>query len=573
MEKMVLRAEYPNPQRVRSVWQNLNGEWDFKFGDEGDFNRKINVPFAYQTKASGIGDTTDYDVLWYKRKFTLTEEMKKSKCVTLNFLAVDYECEVFVNGKTACTHKGGYGAFSVDITALLVDGEQEIALRVVDTLGRSQPRGKQTWLDHPDRCFYNPTSGIWQSVWLDGSNGDYITDLRITPCCETATAKMEILTNLGACDEVWAEVKTSWGAKRKFYSNVKSNGWHKLVMVFDKNDPVHDGYVWSPEYPNLFHVTVQMKKDGEVLDEVKTYFGFREVYTQGGKFYLNDRPYEQRLVLNQSYWKDYGMTPPSAECFKEDILIAKEMGFNGMRVHQKMDDPWLYYYADTLGFLVWAETPSAYHYDPEMVASITALQTDIVKKVYNNPSVVAYVPLNESWGVKEILNDFRQQSLGKSLYWLIKSLDDTRLVVTNDGWENLGLSDMSTVHDYSKYGDDFEHKYLDWDETILPAGRRLFAFGEEYDGQPFLLSEFGGVALAGDSGWGYGGAETSIESFMDRFERIFANMYKCDFDGWCYTQLTDVEQEVNGLLDADHKPKFDIKKIREVIDRYKKIKF
>jgi hypothetical protein len=223
--------------------------------------------------------------------------------------------------------------------------------------------------------------------------------------------------------------------------------------------------------------------------------------------------------------------------------------------------------------LVWAETPSAYHYDPEMVASITALQTDIVKKVYNNPSVVAYVPLNESWGVKEILNDFRQQSLGKSLYWLIKSLDDTRLVVTNDGWENLGVSDMSTVHDYSKYGDDFEQKYLDWDETILPAGRRLFAFGEEYDGQPFLLSEFGGVALAGDSGWGYGGAETSIESFMDRFERIFANMHKCDFDGWCYTQLTDVEQEVNGLLDADHKPKFDIKKIRAVIDKYKKIKF
>lgn len=262
------------------------------------------------------------------------------------------------------------------------------------------------------------------------------------------------------------------------------------------------------------------------------------------------------------------MTAPSAESYKEDILLAKAMGFNGMRVHQKTEDPWLYYYADTLGFYLWAETPSAYEFSPRTTKALLDLQADIVKRVYNYPSVIAYVPFNESWGVKEIRHSKAEQAFAKSMYWRIKSLDDSRLVITNDGWENLECSDIIGIHDYSKYADEFPEKFSRELETLVPAGRRVMAQGNRIVGQPVMLTEFGGVALATDSGWGYGGAEDGVNAFMARFERLYKNVAACDFCGWCYTQLTDVEQETNGLLDGNHKPKFDVEKVREVLSKY-----
>ena len=567
-----MRTEYPNPQRRREVWQPLNGEWQFCFGDEKAYDLKIQVPFAYQSKASGIGDVTQHDILWYKRKFVLTDEMKACKTVRLNFLAVDYECQVFVNGQFAVGHEGGYGGFGADITKFLTKTEeQEIEIRVYDPMTKVYPRGKQNWLEGQQRCWYYCTSGIWQSVWLDGTNGDYVEELQITPDFYTTTAMVNVETEFDEADEICAVVKTPQGFTRAFSSTTKNDGRFSMVMAFDKPDCIDDVHIWRPSTPRIFEMKLSVKKDGEVLDELDTYFAFRKIHTQNGKVYVNDTPIEFRLVLNQGYWEGYGMTAPSAESFKKDILIAKEMGFNGMRVHQKLDDPWLYYYADTLGFYVWAETPSAYAFRPEMIRSIAQTQTEIVKRVYNCPSVVAYVPLNESWGVKEVLRNKQQQALGKSLYWLIKSLDDSRLVITNDGWENLELSDLIGIHDYSKYGDDFPGKFNGMDETLVPMGRRVMVQGDKIAGQPIMLTEFGGVALASDSGWGYGGAEDGVEAFMQRFERLYKNVAECNFCGWCYTQLTDVEQETNGLLDGNHKPKFDVKKVREVINKYKKI--
>lgn len=567
-----MRTEYPNPQRKRAVWQALNGEWQFCFGDEKAYDLKIQVPFAYQSKASGIGDVTQHDILWYKRKFVLTDEMKSCKTVRLNFLAVDYECQVFVNGKFAVGHEGGYGEFGVDITKFLIKTEeQEIEVRVYDPMTKVYPRGKQNWLEGQQRCWYHCTSGIWQSVWLDGTNGDYIEELQITPDFFTTTAMVNVKTENDEADEVCAIVKTPQGFIKEFSSTTKNDGRFFMSMAFDKPDCIDDVHLWRPERPRIFEMKLSVKKDGEVLDELDTYFAFRKIHMQNGKVYVNDTPIEFRLVLNQGYWEGYGMTAPSAESYKEDILMAKQMGFNGMRVHQKLDDPWLYYYADTLGFYVWAETPSAYAFRPEMIRSITQTQTEIVKRVYNCPSVVAYVPLNESWGVKEIQHNKQEQALGKSLYWLIKSLDNSRLIITNDGWENLELSDLIGIHDYSKYGDEFPAKFNGMDETLVPAGRRIMVQGDKITGQPIMLSEFGGVALATDSGWGYGGAEDGVDSFMARFERLYKNVSQCNFCGWCYTQLTDVEQETNGLLDGNHKPKFDVEKIREVIDKYKKI--
>lgn len=567
-----MRNEYPQPQQKREIWQALNGAWEFSFGEkpEVEFPLTINVPFAYQCKASGIGDTVNHDFLWYRKKFTLNEAMQSCKTVYLNFLAVDHSCKVWVNGKFAVSHEGGYGAFGTDITEfLLPKGEQTIEVYVKDDLTKVYPRGKQTWLKDRHRCWYYPTSGIWQSVWLDGTNGDYITALEITPDVKTTSVCIyaELLND--AADEIWAEVSSPFGKTYKFLSTTKDDKRFQLLFKIDKPDCIEDGHLWSPEHPHLFQTKITVKKDGQTLDEVQTYFAFRNIYTEDGKFYLNGVPYEMRLVLNQSYWEGYGMTAPSAESYKKDILLAMEMGFNGMRVHQKVDDPYLYYYADQLGCLIWAETPSAYNFRPEMIRSIMQTQTELIKKVYNHPSVIAYVPLNESWGVKEIMYDKKQQALAKSLYWLCKSLDDTRLVIGNDGWENISPSDLITVHNYSKYGDNFT-KYLSFTENLEHAGRRVMVQGEHYCGQPIMMSEFGGVSLQTDSGWGYNGAEVTVDDFMQRFERLFANMSACNFCGWCYTQLTDVEQETNGLLDDAHKPKFDVKKVREIIIKYGK---
>ena len=343
-----------------------------------------------------------------------------------------------------------------------------------------------------------------------------------------------------------------------------------LNMAFQKLDCIDDIHLWTVAHPKLYETTLQIKKGGRVLDEIQTYFAFRKVDTQNGRVNINDRPEELRMVLNQGYFEKSGLTALSPENYKEDILLAKKMGFNGMRIHQKAEDPWLYYYADTLGMYLWAETPSAYAFTPETTKSLLDLQQDLVRSVYNSPGVIAYVPFNESWGVKEIRHDKKQQSLAKAAYCLIKSLDDTRLVVTNDGWENLEMSDIIGIHDYSKYGDEFKEKFGETSESLVPAGRRLMVQGDKLAGQPIMLSEFGGVSLATDSGWGYNGAENNEEAFMERFERLFKNVASCDFCGWCYTQLTDVEQETNGLLNAAHHPKFDMERIRGIVEKYSK---
>ena len=570
---MTYRAEknYPEPRARRKIWQSLNGEWQFKFGDDGSYNMKIVVPYAYQCEASGIGDPLKHEILWYRRKFELTEAMKSCETVYLNFLAVDYECTVYVNGRFALYHEGGYGGFGADIHKYLInEKEQEIEIRVYDPMSRIYPRGKQNWQEGRQRCWYHATSGIWQSVWLSGAGGDYMTDVRFETDVAKTQACAYVQTIYGTADEITATVKTPHGATQSFSSSVKKDGRLMLNMAFQKPDCIDDIHLWTVAHPKLYETTLQIKKGGKVLDEIRTYFAFRKVDTENGRVNINDRPEELRMVLNQGYFEKSGLTALSPENYKEDILLAKKMGFNGMRIHQKAEDPWLYYYADTLGMYLWAETPSAYAFTPETTKSLLDLQQDLVRSVYNSPGVIAYVPFNESWGVKEIRHDKKQQSLAKAAYCLIKSLDDTRLVVTNDGWENLEMSDIIGIHDYSKYGDEFKEKFGETSESLVPAGRRLMVQGDKLAGQPIMLSEFGGVSLTTNSGWGYNGAENNEEAFMERLERLFENVASCDFCGWCYTQLTDVEQETNGLLNAAHYPKFNLERIRGIVEKYSK---
>lgn len=571
-----MRDDFPQPQSKRRKWQTLNGQWEFAFGDEtAGFNPfgndayplSINVPFAYQCELSGIGDKNVHENVWYRRNFVLSPMLRECKGVVLKFLACDYACTVWLNGRFVLTHEGGYDAFSADVTKYLVLGEQIIVVKVTDSLSKTQPRGKQTWLDRSQRCWYLPTTGIWQSVWLEGNNGDYIENYRISPDPDRLTVTLDLYTAYGNADGISATVISP--SREKYTLNCEAIGTaHKLTLDVKRPDPIDGVHLWSPENPVIYGLSITLKKQDEILDEVETYFAFRSVYVKGDKIYLNHKPLTMKLVLDQGYWADGGMTAPDAEAFKRDITLAKKMGFNGARKHQKAEDPYFYYYADMLGFLVWAETPSCYEFSVKSVKALTSAHARLIEKVYNHPSVIAYVPLNESWGTGEILYDKRQKAFAKSLYHLTKAMDDTRLVITNDGWENVEATDVVTVHDYSKYGENFAEKYRAPKDDLYPMWKRLMAFGEHLPDLPVMLSEYGGITVSKDGGWGYSGAEKGEEDFLKRFEKLNENAFSGVFCGGCYTQLTDVEKETNGLLDERHNPKYSVSAIREIMDKF-----
>ncbi len=562
-----MRLEFPNPQQKRARWQPLNGEWDFCFGKElSDELLKIEVPFAYQTEKSGINDKTDHEFVVYRRAFTLNDDLKKCKKITIRFLAVDNECWVFVNGKEVCSHKGGYAGFSADITPYLVDGEQEIVVKVFDSKSAEQPRGKQTYRETPFECWYYPTTGIWQSVWLEGNDGDYISDIRFTPNIDSGEVKIELTSAYKTANRAIVEVKTEQGDKA--VEILLKEGKGETTGVFTKSGKASEEELWSDENPKLFPTVVKLMDEDAVVDEMETYIFYRKIETKGNTIYLNDKPLKLKMLLDQGYWRESSITPPSHEALKHDIEVSKAMGFNGARKHQKVEDPYFNYYADLLGFFVWAETPSAYAYTEKSKSEITELQKEIVRKNYNNPSVIAYVPFNESWGIPGIINEKEVQKFVCDIHTLTKKMDQTRLCMTNDGWENLACSDVITVHDYSARGDDFDEKYTDFHGEIIPQlNKRVMAQGETLPDKPIMLTEYGGISLSNGNGWGYGQSESGEDAFMERFEILLKRASKF-FCGVCYTQISDCEQEVNGLLDADHKPKFSIERIRAIMEKY-----
>jgi hypothetical protein len=329
--------------------------------------------------------------------------------------------------------------------------------------------------------------------------------------------------------------------------------------------------LWWPENPLLYNAELVLYKDGKKVDGAKTRFGMRKIsIDEKGQICLNNVPFYQRLILDQGYWKESGTTPPSVDALKKDIELCKAMGFNGARKHQKIEDPYWYYLADELGFLTWCEMPSAYDFCEREILSLTKEWGEIISAMKNFTSVVAYVPLNESWGVWQILNDKRQQNLANAMYYIAKAMDGTKLVSANDGWENTELTDFVSVHDYAYDDSEFQKNYIDGDiEGIYPAGKKIMVEGAKYQGQPVLFTEFGGIAMqsnSGDGNWGYGESAKDDESFYKRLETLVKGVYNCPFQGYCYTQVSDVQQEVNGLLDENHEPKFDVAKLKEIFE-------
>ena len=589
------RTEYPRPEFAREKWQCLNGQWRFAFDDEragldDRWERKglpgdqlIEVPFAFQSPLSGITDPAFHDEVWYSRTFEVPSEWAGQR-VMLNFGAVDYACRVFVNGDEAGTHVGGSIGFSLDVTRLLVAGKNVLTVWVCDpSEDESIPRGKQDWLEKSHGIWYTRTTGIWQSVWMEPVSAAHIQSAQFTPDIDHGMARMEALF-AGDVKGMRLRVEVSFRGEvvlddvmmltgPKFTRELDIFGQH----IF-RTDFHGAGWCWSPEHPNLLDVKLTLIDGAAVIDEVNTYFGMRKIHTEAGMVFLNNRPYYQKLVLDQGYWPEGLLTAPTDEAFKADIEMMKAMGFNGARKHQKSEDPRFLYWADKLGFIVWGEIASAPSFSQQAVRNLTIEFMEQVMRDYNHPCIVTWVPFNESWGVPRVGRDAAQQAHVKGLVNTVKAMDGSRLVVSNDGWEQVG-GDICAIHNYAHGGPNDKQKFAQYKERMRtrevlladqPCGRMIYAEGSDYEGQPILLTEFGGIAYKpdGQAGWGYTSATTQAE-FLAEYARVMSALYASEaLAGFCYTQLSDVEQEVNGLVSYDRKPKANPAKIKQINDSW-----
>jgi beta-galactosidase/beta-glucuronidase len=580
-QAQVPRPEHPRPDFVRSDWQTLNGPWQFEFDDEDrglaerwfdgrrGFSKSILVPYTFQSRLSGIADTRFHDVVWYRRTFTVPAAWQGRR-VLLKFGAVDYEATVWVNGREAGRHRGGHVGFGFDVTDLLGPGDNTVTVRVLDPgTDRTIPRGKQYWREKSESIFYTRTTGLWQPAWIEAAGATRIERFRITPDVERSEARIsvDVLRMAGSGPLTLSAIVSRQGQEQARVTTTVTGGTADLVVHLPSQQ------LWSPEHPNLYDLALSLDSGGTVTDRVTSYFGQRSVGVHGGKVLLNGAPYFLKLVLDQGYWPESILTPPNDEAIQYDIKMTKAFGLNGVRKHQKAEDPRFLYWADTLGLLVWGEMANAYDYSPEYVERFTAEWQEIVARDYNHPSIVAWVPINESWGVPQVLTDRQQQAHAASMYLLVKSLDPMRPVVDNDGWEHTDQTDLLTLHDYARTGEELEKKYAhltDEPGRIPRNARDALVRGATYHGVPFLMTEFGGVAFRigeqrAANEWGYSGVEPTRERYVTRLSGLVQALRSNDvWAGYCYTQLTDVEQEINGLMTYDRKPKIEPEEYRKI---------
>ena len=571
---------YPRPQLQRATWYSLNGQWEFAFDPDGvwqdagdvEWNDRITVPFSPEAPFSGLGRTDFFRAVWYRRRCELPERGQSERWI-LHFGAVDWSATIWINGKYVGEHQGGYTPFSFDITDFVVESACEITVRADDDpQDLAKPRGKQDWQLEPHSIWYPRTTGIWQTVWLEKVPATRIGRLAFTP----NLARWEIGT------QVWLEgdrrsglrlgIKLRNGATVLAADTyqIVSGEVHRGIALSDPGiDDSRNELLWSPHAPNLVDVQLELWGDrGELIDQVCSYLALRTVGVQGDRFMLNGRPYLLRMVLDQGYWPGGGLTAPDDAALRRDVELAREMGFNGVRKHQKIEDPRYLYWADTLGLAVWEEMPSAYRFTWQSVERLSKEWTAAIERDYSHPCIIAWVPINESWGVPNLPENPRERHYVQALYHLTKTLDPTRPVIGNDGWESVA-TDIIGIHDYDDQPERLARRYHA-DEILprlfkreRPGGRLLVLEGHGHADLPLMLTEFGGIALVtlGQRTWGY--SETSTpEEFARKYERMLEMVRNLALlAGFCYTQFSDTYQEANGLLHADRKPKVPVDRI------------
>ncbi|MBD3883981.1 glycoside hydrolase family 2 [Phormidium tenue FACHB-886] len=577
--------EYPRPLLRRANWQSLNGTWKFTFDDAGrytqpsditDWTHSIEVPFAPESIQSKIHDSGFHPNCWYEKEIEVTEALDTDRLL-LHFGAVDYRARVWVNGQLMADHEGGHTPFSIDMTPVLnPNGTQRITVWAEDDpFDLAKPRGKQDWQLQPHSIWYPRTSGIWQTVWIERVPETYIARICWTPHFERweigfeAFVKSQPAAPLGSQANEGIQIKVKLTAGQQLLVNdtyeVLNGEIHRRIALSDPGiDDYRNELLWSPEKPTLIQAEVQLWQGTQLLDVVQSYTAMRTVSIQRDRFMLNGQPYYLRLVLDQGYWAESLMTPPSGEALRRDVELVKQMGFNGVRKHQKIEDPRFLYWADVLGLLVWEEMPSAYRFTPKAVGRMMKEWAEVIERDASHPCIVVWVPFNESWGVPDLTATPAHRNYVQALYHLTKTLDPTRPVIGNDGWES-AATDILAIHDYdnnperlaNRYG--AEVKLSDLFDRQRPGGRVLTLDGYPHQGQPIMLTEFGGIAYGQEEKiWGYV-RSAEVADLQSRYSSLLRAVNQIErFSGFCYTQLTDTFQEANGLLYADRTPKFPI---------------
>ena len=576
--------DYPRPQFVRKDWKSLNGEWNFVFddNDEGEtkkyfkefpMDKKIIVPFTYETKLSGIEDESVHYIVRYNKKINISKEQLQNNKVILNFEGSDYKTKVWINGKYIGENIGAYSRFSFDIEKYIMEGKNDITIKVEDSLSKDQPRGKQRYKKESWKCWYIQTTGIWKTVWLEWVSKKYIKAVKITP--KTDKVQLEIETNLSEqnIEQQKYYIETEISFNGQIINNIKeilNNNYEKIKMNIVKEGINHDIQKWSVNSPNLYDITYKLYCEDKVIDTAYSYFGIREIAIKENKIFLNDEELYLKLILDQGYWKESHLTPPSEDSLTKDIESVLAFGYNGIRKHQKVEDERFLYWCDVKGILVWGEMANCYNFDDNSLQNFTNEWIKVVKQNYNHPSIITWVPINESWGIPEVSICEKEQNFATSLYYLTKAIDNTRPVISNDGWEHT-ISDIITIHDYKQDDKLLYQEYTDKDMKVLNnleeynGKHRLFANGYKYKGQPVIMSEYGGIAIDSEEGWGYGKQVKDEKELIERFTKLTNAIKNIPYiSGYCYTQLTDVQQEINGLMDAERNYKIESNIIRDI---------
>ena len=553
------RPEYPRPQAEREDWLNLNGHWEFEEDPEqtGEgrglpsgrkLAGRILVPFAPESRLSGLGKTDFMPCVWYRRSFRVPQAWE-GRQIVLHFGAVDYQATVWVNGELVGEHRGGYTPFCFDITQHLRDRDNELVVRAVDdTLSPLQPSGKQS--DKPESygCHYTRTTGIWQTVWLEPLPRTHLRSFRIYP--DLDGKRVTIFATIdgdGRDARLNATARCSGNPVGR--TSVPAGG--SVLCTLD----LAEVHAWGPGHPFLYDLELSLERDGEEVDRVRSYFGLRKLQIDGKRVLLNGVPVFQRLVLDQGYYPDGLYTAPTDEALRRDVELSLAMGFNGARLHQKVFEPRFLYWADKLGYLLWGEYPNwgLDHSHPGALQSMLPEWVEVLLRDHNHPSLIGWCPFNET----PVSQD---PDLIRTIYRATKALDPTRPVIDTSGYVHVE-TDIYDCHHYGQDPEEFATSFEDF-KTRDRVWRNFPEDDAPYRGQPYFVSEYGGLwwnpGQSDERAWGYGERPNTEGEFLTRYRALTETLLLHPrMFGFCYTQLYDIEQEVNGLYTYDRRPKFD----------------
>ena len=579
-EPFTPRAEYPRPILVRNQWQSLNGPWSFRvdpdnrgltdawFDGPWTDAQTITVPFSMESVASGIAEAEGAAVVWYQRE-VIKSEVWHSRIV-LRVGASDFLTRVFVNGQEVGQHRGGYASFGLDIEHALMPGRNRITIRVEDSLSWTQPRGKQAgtarWpID------YDGVTGIWQSVWLEPLTSVSIESTAYSYHVAEQALSYKAFLSAQVDGEVSVEVLD--GDRVIASDTVQTAGRAEIRTTLFIEDPI----LWSPEQPHLYEVrlTLLNRATGE-RDEATSYAGLREVSVTDGQLCLNGDPLYLRGVLDQGYFPEGWYTATTDEALRRDVELTLAMGFNCARKHQKAEDPRYLYWADKLGLMVWAEMPSGRVFSTELIESLTMEWMELIKRDRANPSIIAWVPFNESWGVWHQSERPEQRAFVDAVTSLTRALDDSRVVVGNDGWE-YSSGDLWTLHLYNENSDIssrlaalIEDPHSSVTNEFGGRDRAGALPSADVGGLPILLTEFGGIGMGSfsEEDFSYGNLAETPEALETRMRTIMMDIRSLEaLQGFVWTQLTDVQQEINGLVYFDRQPKLPLAVLHDIFSK------